>query len=404
MTGRNGNRQIGRTGPRIGLPAQADPRAPFVRPEIPYGATRVDRRGASSSGLSGPSTASHTAPGAGFSGAGLAVDPGEGPRPEPSTWRRPEHARLNIARLFEHMEPQPRSYRPDAYEDAPKITHTARRGVSLSPGSVAALILGSAFSIFVVFITGFLSAVLIFGEQDQGGGIAIQTGVGSLAQTTVPTPVPASVPAAGETLPADTVQTPPIIESERRLEGLVPSATAGRELLPPPSPEIAAAESARAAAEGTGQTSQQDPTPSVPALVFTPPLPNLPVASSDTDPSAMGSGIAQGIIFPNAKPEEPVRNARAAVAPEPGSIGPPAGNYSLQFGAFRDRANAAVLVRELASAADAGIVAEEGVSGATLYYVRAGAFDTRAEALEAVRILREAAGIVTFVHANRDTG
>ena len=108
------------------------------------------------------------------------------------------------------------------------------------------------------------------------------------------------------------------------------------------------------------------------------------------------------IIYPGAKPSQPARSDVASA--ETSVLGGPGGNYSLQFGAFRDKSNAAALVRELQSAAKAGIVAEQGATGAPLFYVRAGAFQTRAEALEAVKSLRGSAGIVTFVHANRGTG
>ncbi|MDF1750693.1 MAG: SPOR domain-containing protein [Alphaproteobacteria bacterium] len=374
MTVRNGGRQIGRSGPRIGLPVDANARG-RVSPVTRHAGLR-------------PATAAPNSetdhPQA------WTIDPANGPerlRPDASPWRKPTHERLSISKLFEHMDPQPRSYRTDAYEDAEKITHTAPSGLTLSSGSLSALVAGGIATLFVIFVAGFLSAVLIFGEPNAGGELAIlpsptvvQAGNQSASQADVATPMPVQ-PSAQERAPIPE-------QPSGASEGLVTSATASRDMPLPSAPEVTAAETAR-------DSAMQPPKP----IITPPPETATPSASAV---GTMATIATDTIIYPGAKPVPPVRTDMAAV--DPGVIGGPGGNYSLQFGAFRDKANAAALVRELNGTARAGIVAEEGATGAPLFYVRAGAFQTRAEALEAVKALRGSAGIVTFVHANRGTG
>jgi cell division septation protein DedD len=320
------------------------------------------------------------------------IDPAHGPdhrRAEASVWRKPSHERLSISKLFEHMDPQPRSYREDAYEDAQKITHTAPRQLAVSPAAVSALVAGSIATLFVIFVAGFLSAVLIFGEPNAGGELAILPSQPQQASQPVPS-IPQDGAAIGDNAAQSVRETRATIpqETTRVSEGLVTSATANRDQQLAPSPEIAAAESAR-------DTALQSPAP-----VFT--APQTPSQPSVDELGPKATIATDTIIYPGAKPSQP---ARSDVASQAASVlGGPGGNYSLQFGAFRDKSNAAVLVRELTPTAKAGIVAEEGATGEPLFYVRAGAFQTRAEALEAVKSLRGSAGIVTFVHANRGTG
>lgn len=388
MTGRYGGRQIGRTGPRIGLPVDADGRG-RASPVMRHAGLRpaVDMRAVDMRAADMPAPAA----GAGSQKA-WTIDPAHGPdhrRAEASVWRKPNHERLSISKLFEHMDPQPRSYREDAYEDAQKITHTAPRQWVMSPATVSALVAGSLATLFVIFVAGFLSAVLIFGEPNAGGELAILPSPSQQPSQPVPS-VAQEASGVGQdaTTSVQGTRAPIPPQTTRVSEGLVTSATANLNQQVAPAPEIVAAESAR-------DTALQSPSP-----VFT-----APQASSTPSVDALGpmATIATDtIIYPGAKPSQPARSDVASAATS--VLGGPGGNYSLQFGAFRDKSNAAVLVRELAPAAKAGIVAEEGATGEPLFYVRAGAFQTRAEALEAVKSLRGSAGIVTFVHANRGTG
>ncbi len=387
MSGRSGGRHIGRTGPRIGLP---------VEPSRTEG--RSDLRAGARGGWS-PDPALGSDP---------RRDGGNAWKPSaPGRAEAGRHAeRLSITQLFEHMEPRPRSYRDDAYEDAPKIAHPASRGRNAASfATMGALIGGATLSIFIIFVAGFLSAVLIFGEPDEGGELAIRTA-----------PMPAQertqAGAAGVS-GSERDATPGGTAAENAGRSVVPSATAGREPLPAPSPEIAAAEAARQSALG------EDNRAAAPAPVAAPTQPvtgsviaapqsgslNNQTGPESTQSSSRGTGVVvtDAIIFPPSKPAEPPRQAVASAPPD-GRLTEPSGNYSLQFGAFRDRGNAEALVREIARVAQGGIAEETGVSGTVLYYVRAGAFRTRAEALEAVRSLRDRTGIVTFVHANRGAG
>lgn len=386
MNGRGG-RQIGRSGPRIGLPVDAG-RA------VPAGPPRGMSRPAHSGEL-GSRELGHApvqAQPAGHPQTSSAPLPPPPPLPgeERPLSNAGSNERLSITQLFQHMEPQPRSYRTDAHEDAPKITHTSEDRVRRSPLATTAMLGGAALSVLIVFVAGFLTAVLVFGEPDAGGEVAIRT---------APAPVTERPVAATETpLP------PPS-------EGIVPSATAGRAPLPAPAPEIAAAEEARDAAlrAGSAETANAGGPP-MPQTAPTPPVQETAIAPpaevAVTPPPVV---LNDRIFLPPVKPSEPERAAAtdtAAVDPAPtsGILAAPSSNYSLQFGAFRDRANAEALVREIAGVAQGGITEEIGATGTALYYVRAGAFQTRAEALEAVRALRRATGIVTFVHANRETG
>jgi cell division septation protein DedD len=331
-------------------------------------------------------------------------------RSEASVWRKPSHERLSISKLFEHMDPQPRSYRDDAYEDAQKITHAAPARVPMSSGSLSALVAGGVVALFVIFVAGFLSAVLIFGEPNAGGELAILPPQGSQpvaangdlntqpkqGQGQARAPIPAQPANPSSQSPSPQSPTPTVTSptmdigtsGTRGLDGLVTTATADQDQPLAPAPEVAAAETAR----DTAMQSQQP--------VFT--APQTPADGTLDSMGPMATIVTDTIIYPGAKPVQPAREETAAASSR--SLGGPGGNYSLQFGAFRDKSNAAALVRELNNTAKAGIVAEEGATGATLFYVRAGAFQTRAEALEAVKALRTSVGIVTFVHANRGTG
>jgi cell division septation protein DedD len=306
------------------------------------------------------------------------------PRREPATGPRSRAEALSIARLFDHMEPQldatGPAYRRDAYEEAPTITHRAAPPARLSAGTRGALFAGGALSLMIVFVAGFLSAVLMLGEHNPDGEIAIRT---------APLP-PVAADAASPPVPA---------EPQREL---VPSANAGRTGQDPaPAPEIAAAEQAR-------DTAIAPPAITPPA----PPPEAVPDAAPETPSTAAALPEARvatdSFVYPPGKPAAPARaQAAAADTQAPAlqtGIGPPGGNYSLQFGAFRDRANAEALLRELRGVAQAGVAEEAGATGRTLFFVRAGAFRTRAEALQAVEALRRESGHVTFVHANTGTG
>ena len=379
MTGRYGGRQIGRTGPRIGLPVDADGRG-RASPVMRHAGLRPAAEPPAPAPSIGPHQQTWT------------IDPAHGPdhrRAEASVWRKPSHERLSISKLFEHMDPQPRSYREDAYEDAQKITHTAPRQWVMSPATVSALVAGSLATLFVIFVAGFLSAVLIFGEPNAGGELAILPSQSQQPSQPVPSVAQeTSVVGPEATTSVQGTRAPIPPQTTRVSDGLVTSATANLNQQVAPAPEIAAAESAR------------DTTLQPPAPIFT--APQTPSQPSVDELGPKATIATDTIIYPGAKPSQPARSDVASAATS--TLGGPGGNYSLQFGAFRDKSNAAVLVRELAPTAKAGILAEQGATGEPLFYVRAGAFQTRAEALEAVKSLRGSAGIVTFVHANRGTG
>ncbi|NMM44344.1 SPOR domain-containing protein [Rhodospirillaceae bacterium KN72] len=360
MAGRYGGRMIGRSGPRIGLPLD-EGNGRSVRVEAYADRNREPAR--------------DMARDTGRDMGGLVADP----RPrESDAWRTPRADALTVAKLFQHLDPQPRSYRPDAYDEAPRIRHAAPSGglfgAATSPGLKGALIAGSVVAVLLVFFTGFLSAVLMFGEPNEGGELAIRT---------MP---PAQVEAA-QVEPVSPVETPQQVSPEMDRaatsgDSFVTPAEAGRDVLPPPDPEIAVAEQARRAAMA-------------PAPDQTVTAPSVRVAA---EPEA---AAIENFFRPTAKPEVPVRTASASVT---GILGPAAGNYSVQFGAFKDRKNADVLVRELGGVAQASVIEETGASGTSLFFVRAGSFETRLDALEAVKVLRQKSGIVTFVHANRLSG
>lgn len=390
MNGRGG-RQIGRSGPRIGLPVDSS------RP-VSGGQHRSVSRSVPQTGASyepPQPQPQNSAPPPNHQQASLPLPPPL-PGEERPLSSRSTGDRLSITQLFQHMEPQPRSYRTDAHEDAQKITHTSEDRVRQSPFATTAMLGGAALSILIVFVAGFLTAVLIFGEPDAGGEVAIRTGPSPSIERQV-----SVADTAPEVLPPAS-------------EGIVPSATADRAPLPAPSPEIAAAEDARNSAlqNGNGNTGnvggaplpQSAPTPPVQESEIAPPSTPATISANEQPPVPPATVLNDRVFLPPVKPTEPDRTASADPAVGSGILAPPTGNYALQFGAFRDRANAEALVREIAAVAKGAIVEEVGATGTVLYYVRAGSFQTRAEALEAVRQLRRSTGIVTFVHANRGTG
>lgn len=271
---------------------------------------------------------------------------------------------------------------------------------ALSGGSLSALIAGGVVSLLLIFVAGFMSAVLIFGEPDPGGEIAIRTAPS------------ASTPAPAPSFSAAT-DAAPVPRSVASNDSVVSTAEATRDVLPPPSPEIAAAEAARQSALGPAPSPAPTPSVTETDLAATPSAEDQIIQSPPRQaaPPALGPAglVDTAIIFPPNKPAPPTRVAvtNPSTPGDPTSSGllsAPGGNYSLQFGAFQDRANAEALVRELSAAIDAGIVEEVGATGATLFHVRAGSFETRADALRSVRALRNDMGLVTFVHANRRTG
>lgn len=371
MTGRFGGRQIGRSGPRIGLPVDHDRRSGAAGPSARLHASGAARPPGPPAGYpAGPQMR-------GAQGRdGWAPDPALG---EDVRGSGRSGERLSIATLFEHMEPRPKAYRPDAHRDAPRIAHNAGRAARSA--TTAAMAVGGLLSVLIVFVAGFLSAILIFGEPDPNGDLAIPVGpaqppaASDIASVPAPSPAPAPVPAApavqGEARQPVPEPAPAVPRSGSAGDALVPPASASLEAEPAaPSEEIAAAEAARDKAL------------------------RQPLAAP----------VRTEGFYPPAKPQAALGSAPggdSGIAPPASSrLGPPGGSYSLQFGAFRDRQNADVLVRELAGIAQAGVQAQPGATGETLFYVRAGAFETRAEALKAVRSLRQDAGYVTFVHAN----
>lgn len=295
---------------------------------------------------------------------------------------------IGVAALMAHIRPEAPHYRADAFEDAPRIAHSAPPPNRLSRGSAFGLMLGGVIGILIIFVAGFLSAVMIFGEPSEGGDVTIRTSPAQQAAGTV-----------------DATAQPGVATPGR--ETIVSPAEAGREVLPPPSPEVAAAEQARTQAlNSSGETGTATTAQTQGQVAALPPAEEVaPVARGVPEPVATAQ-----IIYPPAKPVPPAVTAGAQGTAGAGAAGrgeilaPPGGNYSLQFGAFRNRSNAEALVREVAAAAQAGIVAETGASGNELFYVRAGAFETRLEALDAVQRLRDQAGVVTFVHVNRISG
>jgi cell division septation protein DedD len=394
--GRTDGGRLGRRGARVGLPRDSvsrDPGYRDARPEAGPVAPRHDP-------ISRNRPRAYPAPPPPPIDTGWPDDAGRD--------RAEAHhdARLAVARLFDHLDRDtPRPYREDAYQDAPRIAHSGRVRFALSGGSISALIAGGLVSLFLIFVAGFMSAVVIFGEPDPDGQIAIRTAPqdGGVTETAIPD----SAPAPSETRPT-------IAAPSRDGESVVSTAEAERGVLPPPSPEIVAVEAVRNQGNAVGPSPETAPTPPVDRteLAAAPPS-DIPPSGQTIEPPPPGPADRGGleptgrvdtsIIFPPDKPPPPSRVVAAEPA-APGRLGPPGGNYSLQFGAFQARENAEALLRELSGAIEAGIVEETGATGATLYHVRAGAFETRAEALRVVRALRDDSGFVTFVHVNRVTG
>ena len=277
MTSRYGGRQIGRTGPRIGLPVDVDGRG-RTSPVMRHAGLRP----------AADAPASGTVPQQTWT-----IDPANGPdhrRAEASVWRKPSHERLSISKLFEHMDPQPRSYRDDAYEDAHKITHTAPPRLVISPGTVSALVAGSIATLFIIFVAGFLSAVLIFGEPNAGGELAILPSQSQQPSQPVPSVAQeASVVGQEATTSVQGTRAPIPPQTTRVSEGLVTSATANLNQQVAPAPEIAAAESAR-------DTALQPPAP-----IFT--APQTPPQPSVDELGPKATIATDTIIYPRAKPK-----------------------------------------------------------------------------------------------------
>lgn len=400
--GRISGRGMGRPGARVGLPRDAVPRDGRAAPT--HGPSHDYALGSPRDGETRRHPAPPPRPPLSGGWPDEPITRGDGSRIEAD--REVGHEeRLAVARLFDHLDRDtPRPYREDAYQDAPRITHSGRVRFALSGGSLSALIAGGVVSLLLIFVAGFMSAVLIFGEPDPDGQIAIRTAPSAPATASEPTPVQAPSDAVADTGPV------PASRPAASNGTVVSTAEATRDVLPPPSPEIVAAEAARQNA--LGPSPETAPTPPVtetdlaatrgadPQVFQPPPQSTAPERAQGLGAEGM---VDATIIFPPNKPTPPTRVAAADPA-TPARLGAPGGNYSLQFGAFQARANAEALVRELSASIDAGIVEEVGATGATLFHVRAGSFDTRAAALRTVRALRDDAGLVTFVHANRGTG
>lgn len=416
MIRRNDGRRMGRTGPVIGLPASGERLSS-------YGATG-SRAQSYTPSIQSPGAASQS-----FSAAAMGYELRAGQR---STFYddredldaeigRSEGAsrfaeQLGIARLFgiraagsrDHED----AYEPEEDAQSLRVVHKAGSHRETSAIQAGVLFLGGLTASTLLFSAGFLAAVLVFGEPGQGDSIAIRTGgqgdvapigdAGSAIAIRPPAPDISNVEArseaafgaptaeqSAETSPSDATQSV-VAAVSPAMSSVTSSGTASATSAEIQSndgaigPSVAASQPA-----GSGFTTLSNDVPAVPVPTLSP------------------------VFFPEGKPQLPVRDTSAATqassidqvpAPQRISLGPPGGEYSLQFGAFRDRANAEGLLRELAPSIQAQVIATVGAGGIPLYYVRGGSFQSRIEAVTAVRDLRRILGVVTFVYANQVSG
>ncbi|MCR9221361.1 MAG: SPOR domain-containing protein [Alphaproteobacteria bacterium] len=300
--------------------------------------------------------------------------------------------------------PRGRPYSRTAYEAAPRIRQGgAPLRVALSPAAAYGVFGGATAAAFLLFLAGFLAAFWLV--------------------------APDGAPVA-ERAPAPAVAAP---EAGAAAGGLIPRATAGDapETRAPPAPEIAAAERAMAPRVETPQLAALPtavaPATEAPAAPMTeaPAAPATEAPAARTAPvtvpsaprarlkpvlgDAAGGGVAREPMpvedMSASPPEPPAAASSGFTAPgtssEASDVGAGAA-YELQFGAFRERANADALLAGAPESLGARLVESRDAAGRPLYFIRAGGFETAAEARAASARIEREAGLKSFVR--RDAG
>ena len=233
------------------------------------------------------------------------------------------------------------------------------------------LIGGFVSSALLLFIAGFVSAFLLFDDV-----------------------APSDVAVADP----DVITAPPVVETAQAPEAPVDfppqrdfvstaNAEADSDVPPEPAPEVAAA---RALAD-SGEPVDAPGSPVV----------TLEQAVKQQQPAIEPQATTGG----QAAQDEPVQLVRATPEPvaQPSTSTastPPARGYVLQFGAFGDRGNAQGLVNLLKQKVGrVWIVEGRASSGADLFFVRGGSYESRDEAAAAARKLWQSDRIDSFVRS-----
>ncbi|MBP5857782.1 SPOR domain-containing protein [Marivibrio halodurans] len=281
-----------------------------------------------------------------------------------------------------------------AYEGAPRIRHGGDRlRFTLTPGAAYGLVGGAATAALLLFVAGFMAAFWLFAPESPFA----QARAPEVAATGVVGSSPSDADGDGGTVPAATGHSYLIGEAE---------ADGAPENPAPPSPEIAAVEAMRAAnddppgaqmaalpeagepknaAASASDNAERSPAPQGAA---TPSPASPPTARLKP---GNGAGASDSVITP---PPPPKTGAAQATVAAPSDAGP----YRLQFGAFREKANAEVLRARIPDRLGARIVTAPDSQGRPLHYVRSMGFATPGAAREAGRTVEQQAGLKSFIH------
>ena len=269
------------------------------------------------------------------------------------------------------------AYDRTAYEEAPRIRHGGDAvRVALSPRAAYGVIGGAATAALLLFVAGFLAAFWLVAPD---GGVARGP---EPSQPVVQQAVEPAKPAAPG--PA-----------------LIGRATAGDapETPAPPAPEI------EAAAHATQSQPRAQPQ-SQPQLMTAPQqLAALPQAAAPARPNEDDEPRAR-LKPADAPPPAPAAQSSTFTAPSdnpaPAASAAASGAYALQFGAFRERANAEELLSRIPTSLGARLIEGRDSAGGPLFYVRAGGFESVAEARRRSAELEAAEGLKSFVRRGRD--
>ncbi len=295
------------------------------------------------------------------------------------------------------------AYRPDAYRDAPHVTHGTEVRFAMRPSLYYGLIGGSGFVALTLFFAGFLAAYLLF--NDQGYPVAQSSTAGSnIIGSNI---TGSNTTGRGQTVaparPAlQPVQSAPSSQSgiARPAQAIVPENSVRI-----PAPEIAAALEAQQRTVREVDPAVFEPTedpgvfPDLAPRARLKPAP--PVALTDAAETETNR-IPRVTLDAVAPDPVDLTQSEPTVAPTPVATRVIRGDvpYSLQFGAFGRRSNAERMVRRLSGVlSDARIEEGTGADGQALHYVRAGAFNDRIVAERALAKLRRDAGLIGIVYS-----
>ncbi|MEQ9490625.1 MAG: SPOR domain-containing protein [Alphaproteobacteria bacterium] len=232
------------------------------------------------------------------------------------------------------------------------------------------LVGGFATSALLLFIAGFVSAFLLFDD-------AVTGDVAALDAQKPEAPAIAAAPAEPSDEPVD-------FPAQRDFVGTA-QADADSDTPPEPTPEVAAA---RALAD-SGEPVDAPGNPVVPM--------------DQAEQAAQTASIPPPDPVAAEEPNQPVQLVRTSPEPAGGSestsaTAQPTRGFVLQFGAFGDRKNADNLVSLLnGKVGPVWVIEGKASSGADLFFVRGGAFETRDGAAAAARKLWQSDRIDSFV-------